>query len=96
MPHPIIDHLVGALTSFVHGVESVADSEIVQLATTFIPPLKAFALTVSVDAHMAEAALKAIPLVEAAIDELQKMGFKPADWDDPVRLSQDEMHRTEG
>lgn len=94
--HPIIDNVVAVLSRILNGVEAVATSEVAQVASTILPPLRALTTAVAVDAAMAVHALEAVPYLEAIADELTALGFKPADWDSPVRQSIEEQHKTEG
>lgn len=87
--HPIINAIASALQSLAHGVESVVDSRVVEVASNVVPPLKAFVLAISADAHMADVALE-------VLKNLDSLEFKPADWDSPVRQRVDEAHKTEG
>jgi hypothetical protein len=75
------------------GSSSVSASAIVQNA----PWLEKLVNTIAQDAGIASVALGAVPQIEAAIVAVegicglaQNMGFKPADWDSPVRRAQDE------
>jgi hypothetical protein len=75
------------------GASSIEAASIVQRA----PWLESFVEMIAKDAGVASMALGMIPQIEAAILAVeaihvaaQSFGFKPADWDSPVRRAQDE------
>lgn len=94
-------HRVIAVASQVNGVmEAVTHSKVTQVAEALVPGLA----TIVADINMVEGGVETVVALEPYAENLNKIaatlasiaGLKPADWNDPVRLSQDEMHKTEG